>query len=151
MNLSKHFTVEEFILSDTADRHGIDNDIPAAYLPNAKRLCETILEPLRAAFECPVIILSGYRNIVVNRLVGSSDGSQHTKGLAADFRLSFTGFTPLEVCRWIERSNMEYDQLIHEFGRWVHVSVAPEGKKPRRQELTIDKHGTRPGLLEVRR
>lgn len=151
MQLSKHFSVAEFIDSDTADRHGIDNDLPAALLPNAKRVCEQILEPLRQAWDCPIVILSGYRSPLVNRLVGSSDSSQHTKGQAVDFRFTNPALTPLEVCRWMERGNFPYDQLIHEFGRWVHVSVAPEGQKPRRQELTIDKRGTRPGLHEVRR
>lgn len=151
MQLSKHFSSEEFTDSETADRHGIDNDLPAAFLPDAMRLCETMLEPIRAAFGSPIKILSGYRSPVVNHLVGSGPDSQHTKGQAVDFRLTNTATSLLEICRWLERSNFAYDQLIHEYGRWIHISVAPEGKKPRRQELTIDKRGTRPGLHEVRK
>ena len=30
-----------------------------------------------------------------------------------------------------------FDQLIHEYGRWVHLGLAPEGVTPRLQALTI--------------
>ena len=46
------------------------------------------------------------------------------------------------------QKSTERDQLIHEFGRWVHLSVDP---RMRRDVLTIDRSGARPGLLEVRR
>ncbi|MFZ0267748.1 hypothetical protein [Caulobacter sp.] len=42
---------------------------------------------------------------------------------------------------------MAFDQLIHEFGRWVHISFDPAR---RMQQLTIDGEGTRSGLLAVR-
>ena len=51
-------------------------------------------------------------------------------------------------CRAIAAAGIRFDQLIHEFGRWVHLSVDP---RMRRNVLTIDRSGTRPGLLEVRR
>jgi len=38
---------------------------------------------------------------------------------------------------------LEFDQLIHEFGQWVHIAW---GDPQRKQILTIDGNGTRPGL-----
>ena len=39
MQITEHFTVEEFERSSTADRLGIDNRVPEALLPNLKTLC----------------------------------------------------------------------------------------------------------------
>lgn len=33
MNITQHFTLEEFQRSSVADAHGIDNTIPAQYIP----------------------------------------------------------------------------------------------------------------------
>jgi len=41
---------------------------------------------------------------------------------------------PLDVCRKIVASNMAFDQLIEEGGRWVHISFAPT---MRHQVLTM--------------
>jgi hypothetical protein len=32
---------------------------------------------------------------------------------------------------------LPFDQLIHEYGRWVHLGLAVDGKTPRLQALTI--------------
>jgi hypothetical protein len=39
-------------------------------------------------------------------------------------------------------ANVNYDQVILEYNRWVHLSFDPEN--PRRQALIIDKEGVRP-------
>ena len=56
MNITQHFTLEEFQRSSVADAHGIDNTIPAQYIPTLEQLCRTILEPLRAFAGQPIII-----------------------------------------------------------------------------------------------
>jgi uncharacterized protein YcbK (DUF882 family) len=74
--------------------------------------------------------------------VGSKDTSQHRIGCAADFRVP--GMTPDQVVRALMISGLNYDQVISEFGRWVHISVPNTVDTPaRRQALTIDKSGTR--------
>jgi hypothetical protein len=40
------------------------------------------------------------------------------------------------VARAIVRLDLPFDQVIDEFGSWVHVAVAPTGTVPRRQQLT---------------
>lgn len=148
MKLSPNFTLAEMTASDTAERKGLDNTPGELETRNLALLCEEILEPIRAALKRPIIVTSGYRSIPVNRAIGSSDRSQHTKGQAADFKVH--GVTPLEVCQMIEALDLPYDQLIHEFGAWTHVSIAADGAAPRRQHLTIDRRGTRPGLHPAR-
>jgi hypothetical protein len=48
VNLSQHFSLAEFTASQTAAREGIDNDLPADLLANARRTAE-MLERIRAA------------------------------------------------------------------------------------------------------
>lgn len=147
MQLSRSFRLAEFERSDTATRLGIDNSIPPALLPNVQRLVRDVLQPLRDA-EGLIRITSGYRSPVVNEAAKGSKASQHTLALAADFTVE--GQSPLETCERIVEMGLPFDQLIHEYGSWVHCSVAFPGVQPRRQLLTIDRHGTRAGLHEVR-
>lgn len=92
LRLSEHFTLGEFVRSETAERSpglvAAQEAIPAACVDAAAHLCATVLEPLRAALGgLPVRISSGYRSPAVNRAVGGAGGSQHTKGEAADLDL----------------------------------------------------------------
>ena len=56
MKLSKNFTLEEFIRSNTADRMGIDN-VPKdeKVINNLRNLCLEILQPLRDYVGAPVL------------------------------------------------------------------------------------------------
>lgn len=140
MNLSPHFTLAEMTVSQEAARRGIDNTPPPAVVDALKRTCQG-LEAVRVRLGCaPVIVSSGYRSPALNAAVGGSKNSQHMTGQAAD--IICPGFGgPAEVAAALRDSGIEYDQLILEFGRWVHISFAPN---PRRQALIIDRAGTRP-------
>ena len=87
--LSPHFKLSEFVVSETASRHGIDNTPPEEAVENLRRLCQGTLEPLREALQLPVVITSGFRTKELNdRLAHSSERSQHMQGCAADFYVS---------------------------------------------------------------
>ena len=138
MNLSPHFTLEEMIKSQAGDRAGIDNMPSAAHREALRALCIHVLEPIRERFG-PVVINSGYRGPVLNRMVGGAASSQHCSGEAADIEVP--GMSNGDLARWIEK-HLEYDQLILECYKpgipssgWVHVSF--EAHTPnRKQELT---------------
>ena len=121
MKLSTHFSLSEFTTSQTAARYGLDNTPSAAQIENLRQLCEHILEPIRVHFEVPVIISSGYRGPQVNAKVGGSSNSQHCKGEAADFTVAH--YTVTEIFNWIAfTSGLAFDQIIHEYGKWIHIS-----------------------------
>lgn len=147
MNLSPHFTLEELTFSETAVRHAYPNDPPDDVLSNLRALAAA-LEMVRYRLGHPVLISSGYRSPQVNAAVGGSRSSSHMKGLAADFRCPNFG-DPLKVAAEIATIAFDFDQIIHEFGRWVHLGIPAPGLAGRKQLLTIDRAGKRSGLHPV--
>lgn len=81
------------------------------------------LQPIRNLLGRPVVITSGLRPDWLNNAIGGAKNSQHLKGQAADFVVP--GLTPFEVCNQILESRIPYDQLIYEFGEWIHISCPP--------------------------
>lgn len=141
MNLSTHFTLEEFTSSETAARHGIDNTPSPQIVENLKRLAAT-MEDIRSLFGKPLIITSGFRCSKLNKQIGSKPTSAHVNGLACDFKIH--GMTPHQVCDAIAKSGLSYDQCISEYGQWTHIGLAANNRK---QLLTINQHGTFAGLV----
>ena len=140
MNLTKHFTLEELVNSETATRLGIDNTPTVEIIDNLTFLAKE-LEYVRDILNAPMLISSGYRSYVLNDHLGSKRTSSHCKGLAVDFICPSFG-DPHNVVEAIVLANINYDQVILEYGRWVHLSFHPT--EPRKQALIIDKKGTRP-------
>jgi len=117
-NLSPNFAKAEFVASEYAARKGIDNTPPILTWENLWALATTVLEPARTALG-PIRISSGFRCEALNRAIGGARASQHLTGEAADLiplRASLG-----ELLRWIV-GNAPFDQVIYEFGQWVHVS-----------------------------
>jgi hypothetical protein len=144
MNVTQHFTLEELTFSETAKRRGWDNTPPIGFQENLSRVA-IVLEEVRALFDLPLKITSGYRSKNVNDAVGSKNTSQHMTGCAADFQVPQKSID--EVMEAIYKSAIQYDQLIKEFDSWIHISVPKTiYTKPRLDALVIDRKGTRPYL-----
>jgi putative chitinase len=132
MKLSEHFTLDEATHSDTATRLGINNQPSPAQLENMK-IAAAGMEKVRALLGKGITVNSWLRLPEVNVAVGGSKISSHMDGWAIDFTCSGFG-DPLAVCKAIEASGIKFDQMIHEYARWAHISFAPE---MRGQKLTI--------------
>lgn len=130
--LSAHFSLEE--LTATQQR-GLDNIPGPEQIENLKSLCET-LEEIRFLLG-PIHINSGFRSPEVNAAVGGQPTSQHCQGLAADFIVPRVGLP--EIVRRIRLQHINVDQLIYEFGSWIHVSCAPIGRLARNEFLMVGK------------
>ena len=140
MNLSLHFTLEELTFTDHRE---YDNTPNEQELANLKRLSLFLEEVKKLLGGKAIMVNSAFRSAEVNRAVGSTDKSQHRLGCACDFRVP--NMTPDEVVQAITNSDLQYDQCIREFDRWIHVSIPNiENAKPRKMALIIDKQGTRP-------
>ena len=128
MKLSRNFSLSELIKSDTAIRHGIDNNPNADQIEKLKLLCENILQPVRDHFG-RVTVTSCFRSPQLCQKINSSINSQHTRAEAADFEVM--GTSNAEVFDWI-KANLDWDQMILEFytpgepnSGWIHASWIP--------------------------
>lgn len=142
MSLTAHFTIEEFLTSEVAAREGIDNTPPESAVWNLMRVARA-LEAVRTVSRGSLIITSGYRSPALNARVGGARNSAHMLGLAADI-ISPKCCTPFELAGLIVGNDSllcRFDQVIYEFGRWVHVAVPPDGEDARQEILTIRSAG----------
>jgi zinc D-Ala-D-Ala carboxypeptidase len=134
MTISEHFTLEELSFSEAAARLGLDNT-PDASVIRTLGLVAAVMERIRTLLgNEPIVVHSGYRSLKVNQAIGGVATSAHCLGLACDFVCPRFG-APVEVALAILHSDIEYDQLILEYG-WVHVGLAHEGVLSRREALT---------------
>lgn len=132
--LTLHFSLDEFTRSDTATRIGKEIQASAMIEMQLRRLCSIVLEPLRLHAKRPVRVLSDYRPPWLNALIGGATASEHMEGRAADIEID--GMTPVQLAQYIIDLGLPFNQLILEFNRWVHVSVADVNDLPKRQVLT---------------
>jgi hypothetical protein len=140
--LSKNFHLKEFLVSQTASRNNYSEQWtpPDTVVKNLGKLANVAMQPIRDEFGV-IQITSGYRCLRLNRAIGSSDGSDHIRGYAADF--VSPNHSELTLAKWIQK-NINYDQLILEFGTlrspsWIHLSINP---RMRNQILHIGRGGT---------
>ena len=147
-HLTEHFTLEELCFSQEAVRTGIDNTPSPEVVANLLRLAK-MLEKVRALLEKPIHISSGYRSPALNARIGGSKTSAHLDGRAADFICPEFG-TPYAVAKKIAAARLGYDQMIHEYGRWVHIAVPRANERADRELLSIFEAGRYlPGLTEA--
>ena len=130
MKLSKNLTLDEATKSATAIKNGISNKPSSEHLSNLIQIATKIFQPVRDHFQKPIIVSSGYRSKALNDLIGGASGSQHSKGEALDLDGSVENFLIFEYIK----NNLEFDQLIWEFGDdenpdWVHVSYKTENNR----------------------
>ena len=133
MMLSDYFSLDELTISQEAVRRGIDN-MPSSELLTVLQGTAKKLDAVRRLLGRPVLVSSGYRCPELNKLIGSDEKSDHPKGLAIDFICPGFGTVP-QVFDKIRLSGVDFDQLILERGRWVHIGFGP---RMRRQCLTFD-------------
>ena len=137
MMLSDHFALNEFLVSQTAQRLGRPIEPSEMEIANLRRLCVEILEPLRADLGRPIIITSGLRPPWLNKAIGGSRTSAHMFGRAAD--IIVPGIMPIVVASRVSALQLEaLDQCILEFPPhgWTHLGIAALGTSPRGQYLT---------------
>ena len=146
--LSKYISEQEFTITQV---RGVDNSLPEIgdVRNNAINTCQNFLDAIRAYYNKPLIINSGYRCPDVNTKVGGSNTSQHLTGNAADIVVIGTDLKKVfnDIASGVIKAKdgqplmNHVDQLILEnllngktvySGSWVHIGIS---KKPRRQKM----------------
>lgn len=165
MNLTPHFSLEEFIQSDTATRLGIDNS-PGLQVSANLMILANGMEQVRAVLGQPINVSSGFRCEELEKALCAKDFAAwcnrngkmrtdpaawaeyfkrkaHPKGFACDFTCPKFG-TPLEIVKALIKAGVKADQIIQE-GTWVHISFDP---KMRGQVLTATFNGGTPSYTQ---
>ena len=124
--MTRNFTFDELIASQTAWDLNINNMPKQAERQNLRILAETVLQPLRNIVGMPIKVTSGYRSEELNSAVGGSPASYHRFGYAADL-VGLDGLTSADIFYTIKH-NLPFTELIWEFGTtlepsWVHVAL----------------------------
>lgn len=128
---SDFFSLEEFTRSSTAKRLKIDNTPSDEVVRNIQYGVQMVLDPLRRIIRSPIIITSGFRCSALNKAVGGVTNSWHTKGNAADIRISDeeeaeTIFQALKTLPSVDTVLFEHSATAI----WMHVQWDME-KTPR--------------------
>jgi len=137
--LSEHFMLGEFTRSSS---HPEVYNIPShEAIANLKRLC-VWLEELRARYNAPIRINSGYRSPQLNRAIGGVSNSNHLTGCAVDIRVEnmeqLIRYAVI-LLDYADESKQEFDELLIErrsasplgssknrYGAiWLHFAVRP--------------------------
>jgi len=123
--LSEHFTAGEFACRDGSDEILIDDALIDA------------LEEIRAHFNMPVTITSGYRSPEYNASINGAKKSKHMLGQAADIRVQ--GVLPIKVAAFAQEIGMGgiglYDyggmsgftHIDTRDGNWRGVQISSKG------------------------
>jgi len=138
--ISKHISYKEAVGSNYAKQKGIKNKPNEEQVENMKLLAEEVFEPLREWVDAPIKVNSMFRSLELNTALKGSKTSSHMKGEAMDIT-SMGGKSNLEMFHYI-KDNLEFDQLIWEFGKepkWLHVSYNKDNN--RKQVLVTKKRG----------
>lgn len=125
--LTKHFSLNELIHSDTAILKGIDNTPSEDVLHNLETLAKNVLEPLRMEIDAPVMVTSGYRSTELNKVLHGAKTSHHVLGFAADIIVM-----DLNSSFTLMKNDFKFTQLILEEAsdkKWIHVSYIPDNLK----------------------
>ena len=131
--LSEHFTLGEFTKSGS---HPEVYNIPShEAIANLKRLC-VWLEELRARYNAPIRINSGYRSPQLNRAIGGAPNSNHLTGCAVDIRVENMEQLLRYAVILLDISldwHQEFDELLIERNShgaiWLHFAVRPRNNR----------------------
>lgn len=133
---SEHFSLAELTTTQSRDLLILsEQGNPSPQIrANLRRLAVDLLEPARALVG-RLRVNSGYRCPALNAAIGGSKTSAHMDGLAADvFPLDMD---LADAYQRLAQSGLPVDQLIFEFGRWIHIGAPKHGAEPRMQRLAI--------------
>lgn len=143
-NLSEHFTLGEMTRTQHRVYAARNMNPPENLLASGRALCETLMEPIRVAYNGPVIVHSGYRMPELNNAIGGAKGSQHMLFEACDFHIH--GWNLESVWEWIHKeSGLHWGQLMLEGWNghfsWVHISLGKPWRKSKCQQVLTMMNG----------
>ena len=133
MKLTEHFTFDELTNTSNVELLEANRESAKAFMKQLKYVAGT-LEEIRAVLGVPLRVTSGFRNNALNKAVGGSATSGHTKGLCADFQP--IGLEISHAFDMIQANKSKCPSLkkcIYESiggAKWLHVETKTEANQP---------------------
>ena len=131
--MTKHFTFEELTNTSNVELLEANRESAKAFMKQLKYVAGT-LEEIRAVLGVPLRVTSGFRNNALNKLVGGSPTSGHTKGLCADIvPIGMTVTDGFEIILGRKDECPSLKKCIIEKVRgseWLHIETKTEANQP---------------------
>ena len=151
-DLTKNFSLDEFLVSEKADQLGIANTPTPVHLERLKTVTAPGMQIVRDLVGRSIVITSAYRNPTINKAVGGTATSAHPLAWATDSRAA--GMTALAYAKVVAQAmkpsgvlHGKIDQLIYEASRnIVHISFDPRA----RGQIKTQKYGLGPSFTKGR-
>jgi len=141
MKMTQHFTFNELTYTSPGDLLEANRESAKAFMKQLKYIAGT-LEELRVVLGVPLKVTSGFRNQALNKRVGGSATSGHTKGLCADVQpvgMSIDeAFASIQInkdkCPSLKKCIMEKVGGA----KWLHVETKTEANQPTKFFVTTN-------------
>lgn len=133
MRLTEHFTFDELTSTSHNELLEANRESAKAFMKQLKYVAGT-LEEIRAVLGVPLRVTSGFRNNALNKAVGGSPTSGHTKGLCAD--IIPLGIDVVEAQKKIIANKDKCPSLkkcileMVKGSEWLHVEAKTEANQP---------------------
>ena len=141
MKLTENFTFKELTNTSNVELLEANRESAKAFMKQLKYVAGT-LEEIRAVLGVPLRVTSGFRNNALNKAVGGSATSGHTKGLCAD--IIPVGLNVSDAFKSIIESKAQCPSLkkcIIEKVRgseWLHIETKTEANQPQQFFITTN-------------
>lgn len=133
MRLTEHFTFFELTSTSHNELLESNRESAKAFMKQLKYVAGT-LEEIRAVLGVPLRVTSGFRSSQLNKLVGGSPTSGHTKGLCADIvPIGITVTEGFEIILARKDECPSLKKCIIEKVRgneWLHIETKTEANQP---------------------
>lgn len=139
--MTEHFTFNELTNTTHSELLESNRKIAEGYMKQLKYVAGT-LEEIRAVLGVPLRVTSGFRSSQLNRLVGGSPTSGHTKGLCAD--VIPIGVDVIEAQKKIIANKDNCPSLkkcileMVKGSEWLHVEAKTEKAQPQQFFVTTN-------------
>ena len=133
MKLTENFTFDELTSTSHNELLEANRESAKAFMKQLKYVAGT-LEEIRAVLGVPLRVTSGFRNNALNKAVGGSPTSGHTKGLCADIvPIGMTVTDGFEIILGRKDECPSLKKCIIEKVRgseWLHIETKTEANQP---------------------
>jgi zinc D-Ala-D-Ala carboxypeptidase len=149
-DLTRNFSLDEFLVSSKADQLGIANTPTDEHLRRLREVTAPSLQVIRDLVGRSIVITSAYRNPAVNKAVRGVANSDHPQAWAVDCHAA--AMSPFGFAIFVRDAmplgrplHGMIDQLIYESSRGIaHISFAP-----RRRAMLLTQRGGPGSPFEV--